>query len=53
MEVKVVLCGGGSSCCPAVEINQSEVLIGEEDNLVRLTMEQWHILRDKIKKGEL
>ena len=49
---KVVLCGGGSSCCPAVEIHEKEVLIGEDDNMVKLTKEEWQILKDKIKKGE-
>ena len=50
---KVVLCGGGSSCCPAVEFHEKEVLIGEDDNIVKLTKEEWQILKDKIKKGEL
>ena len=50
---KVVLCGGGSSCCPAVEFHEKEVLIGEDDNTVKLTKEEWQILKTKIKNGEL
>ncbi len=52
MEKKVVLCGSCSSC-PAVEFKGDGVLIGEDENMVKLSREEWNILVDKVKKGEL
>lgn len=52
MEKKVVLCGSCSSC-PAVEFKGEGVFIGENENLVKLSREEWNILVDKVKKGEL
>lgn len=49
----VVLCGGDSPCCPSVAFEDEKVLIGEEGNLVKLTMEQWNILVEKVRTGEL
>ncbi len=43
-------CPGG---CPAVEVTQNGATIGEGDNLVKLTSEQWDLLVDKVKSGEL
>ncbi len=48
----VSLCQPGT-CCPVVEISESGVTIGEADNLVKLTPEQWNLLVDKVKSGEL
>lgn len=49
---KVVLC---STCaaCPEVIINDDHVIIGEFDNIVKLKPEEWDILKQKIKSGEL
>ncbi|PIR21256.1 MAG: hypothetical protein COV45_00490 [Deltaproteobacteria bacterium CG11_big_fil_rev_8_21_14_0_20_47_16] len=50
----IVLCGG-SKCCPTVDadVTTQKVTIGEDDNVVTLKREEWNILVDKIKKGEL
>ncbi|MBI4188659.1 MAG: hypothetical protein HY529_05585 [Chloroflexi bacterium] len=53
MERVVSLCGAGSKCCPAVEVSQDGVVIGEGENLVRLTPEQWDLIVAKVKSGEL
>ena len=55
--MKVVLCGGGVcetvKDCPAVEVFDDHVTIGEDENTCTLTIEQFNILKDKIKKNEL
>ena len=50
--MKVVLCQEGS-CCPAVEIKDEEILVGEEGNMVHLKKQEWNELVSKIKSGEL
>ena len=50
--MKVYLCHT-DSCCPAVEITDSGVRIGEAENTCTLTKEQWNILVEKITSGEL
>ncbi len=51
---RVVLCQPDSPCgCPAVEVTQNGATIGEGDSLVKLTPEQWNLLVDKVKSGEL
>ncbi|MBI2304760.1 MAG: hypothetical protein HYU86_08465 [Chloroflexi bacterium] len=52
MTEKVSLCKDGH-CCPAVELGEAEVRIGEEGNLVKLSKEEWNALVEKIKAGEL
>jgi len=49
---KVILCEE-CGACPSVEIEADEVRIGEDDNVVRLTHEQWNDLVRKIHSGEL
>ncbi|HXG17477.1 MAG TPA: hypothetical protein VNN62_00180 [Methylomirabilota bacterium] len=39
--------------CPMVEIDDQEVRIGEEGNLVKLTLAEWNVLVQAIKAGEL
>ena len=41
------------SACPAVEIDETEVRIGESDNLVRLSPAEWNLLVRVIKTGEV
>jgi len=41
------------SACPAVEIDDREVRIGEGDNTVRLTADEWNVLVRAVKAGEL
>ena len=48
----VKLCREGS-CCPEVKITDSEVLIGEDQNICSLTPDQWQILKEKILSKEL
>lgn len=43
----------GCSACPAVEITETEVRIGEGDNLVRLSPAEWNLLVRAIKTGEV
>lgn len=50
----IVLCGG-QKCCPTVDadIAKDTVTIGEDANVVSLKREEWNILVQKIKSGEL
>jgi hypothetical protein len=52
MTKSVTLC---PSCdaCPAVEIDEREVRIGEADNLVKLAPAEWNELVRAVKRGEL
>ncbi|MFH1327861.1 MAG: hypothetical protein ABIH76_03295 [Candidatus Bathyarchaeota archaeon] len=50
--MKISLCSG-ESCCPAVEMTEDNVLIGEEGNIVHLKKHEWNELVSKIKSGEL
>jgi hypothetical protein len=43
------ICGA----CPEVEIYNNEVRIGEEGNMVRLKVDEWNTLVEKILSGEL
>lgn len=49
-----MLCGG-SKCCPTVDADAAaqKVTIGEDANVVTLKREEWNILVQKIKTGEL
>jgi len=48
----VTLCKEGS-CCPVVKVTDTEVEIGEKDNLCILTREQWETLKAKILNNKL
>jgi hypothetical protein len=48
----VTLCKEGS-CCPVVKVTDTEVEIGEKDNLCILTRQQWETLKAKILNNEL
>lgn len=50
-KMKVYICE--KSCCPAVETNGDDVLIGEGANIVRLKKNEWNMLVQKIQSGEL
>ena len=52
MSQKVSLCRDCQSC-PAVELSEAEVRIGEDGNLVKLSKEEWNALVEKVKAGEL
>ncbi len=39
--------------CPAVEIDEREVRIGEAGNLVKLAPAEWNVLVRAIRDGEL
>lgn len=49
---RAVLCECGDAC-PEVIVTDEAVTIGEFDNTVRLTREEWNILVRKVKAGEL
>ena len=40
-------------CCPAVEVGENEVKIGEDGNLCTLKKEEWDTLVSKIKSNEI
>ncbi|MGQ0658074.1 MAG: hypothetical protein ACT4NU_08285 [Chromatiales bacterium] len=50
--IKVTLCPE-CGACPAVEIAEQGVTIGEDENTVRLTHAEWNELVDRIRRGEL
>ena len=43
------ICGA----CPEVQIFDSEVRIGEAGNMLKLKVDEWNTLVDKILRGEL
>jgi len=52
-EMKIVtLCQQGS-CCPVVKITDTQVEIGEKDNICVLTKEDWETLKEKILNKEI
>jgi len=51
--MKTYLCIPTKSKCPAVEVKNDHVLIGEKSNICRLTKAQFNILKEKIKNNEL
>jgi len=50
---KVVSLCPACSQCPAVEIDEHEVRIGEGANRVTLSLAEWNVLVQSIKRGEL
>ena len=51
-EIKMSLCPA-CSACPEVEIRGDEVRIGETGNLAVLRKEEWNVLVELIRSGEL
>lgn len=54
--MEVVLCIDGSCIppkCPVVNVQDDKVTIGEKDNICTLTLEQFDILKEKIRNNEL
>lgn len=52
METRYSLCPN-CDACPEVVITDDSVLIGEEDNQVRLSSAEWNVLVTAIKEGHL
>lgn len=51
---RILLCKPGPSCCPEVTVHDNKhVDITDRDQTVEFTPEQWEMLRQKIKEGEL
>ena len=50
--IKVELCPA-CGACPAVVITNEGVTIGEDENTVKLTHEQWNDLVARIRRREL
>ena len=54
--MKIVLCSDGTCVppkCPIVDVQDDKVIIGEKDNICTLTLEQFDILREKIRNNEI
>lgn len=51
-KIRVTLCPACGGC-PAVEITDQGVTIGEEENVVRLTHAEWNDLVARIRRGKL
>lgn len=54
--MRVVLCNDGTCIppkCPTVDVEDDTVTIGEKDNVCTLTKDQFNILKEKIKNGEI
>jgi formylmethanofuran dehydrogenase subunit B len=49
---KVILCPA-CGACPAVEITDKDVTIGEAETIVKLTHAQWNDLVARVRSGEL
>jgi hypothetical protein len=50
---KVLLCLAGCGECPEVEFAGDQVRIGEAGNLAVLKKDEWNILVEMIRSGEL
>jgi len=50
---KVLLCPAGCGECPEVEFAGDQVRIGEAGNLAVLKKDEWNVLVDMIRSGEL
>ena len=50
---KLSLCPAGCGHCPDVEIDGDDVRIGETGNLAVLKKDEWNLLVDLIKSGQL
>jgi hypothetical protein len=50
--IKVTLCPA-CGACPTVEITDKEVTIGEAQNIVKLTHDEWNDLVARVRSGEL
>ncbi len=51
--IKTVSLCPSCSDCPTVEVQETEVRIGEGTNTVRLTPTEWNVLVKAINAGEL
>ena len=49
----VTLCHKPGRCCPTVTVDKEVVIKDDYDNTVRMTKEQFEVLKDKIKNNEL
>lgn len=51
--IKILSLCPSCTACPAVQIDDQEVRIGEDGNYVRLTPAEWNVLVEAIKTGAL
>ncbi len=49
---KIILCPACTGC-PAVEITDQGVTIGDDENTVKLTHGEWNDLVARVRRGEL
>ncbi len=54
-EIRIRLCKQSDERCPEVvmKFGKGVVYIGEGKNMVRLTKDQWNMLVEKVREGEL
>jgi hypothetical protein len=50
---KIISLCPACSECPTVEVRDHEVYIGEGDNLVKLSVDEWNTLVRAVKSGTL
>jgi len=51
---KVVLCGKPGGCCPEVWVDEANVyIVDDDDGAVQITKQQFDIMKEKIKSGEI
>jgi len=50
--IKVSLCPNCTDC-PSVEITDQGVIIGDDENTVKLTHDEWNELVARVKAGDL
>lgn len=54
--MRIVLCTDDTCVppkCPTVDVEGTTVTIGEDNNICTLTKDQFDILKEKIKNGEI
>jgi len=54
--MKVSLCIGDFCIpqkCPVVDVQEDKVIIGEEGNMCTLTIEEFNVLKEKIRNNEI
>jgi hypothetical protein len=51
--MKIVNLCAEEKCCPVIKITDTQVEIGDKDNICVLNKEQWGVLKEKILKKEI
>ncbi len=51
--MKIVSLCSACQNCPEVKVGEERVEIGEEGNLCVLTVDEWQVLKQKVRDGEI